>query len=209
MQMFCANHLRLSISSTDYEADPSIQHKDSCVVSPSESSASNDDVRANGVRSARISEQSSMLDGSSESVANRSVVESEDESAAALSTLVDPEHSMGVNVLASVPSELDDVDESQAKRPRMSDDEDSGDLHSDESPQKEEHNNTELAARFSGEEVIETRERPVPTHITDDCASECAASPVETHVQDTVGTKRSLLVDDEVAFSVRRRLNGS
>jgi len=123
-------------------------------------------------------------------------------------------------------------DELQAKRARVSDDEDSEELCLESSAKKVEpdldDDNVELAIQSSDEEQGALQENPfsstevhqlspIPADVTDECApiqaNETAeSSPLVSNnsavTEQCTGTKR-ILVDNEPIFRVRRRLSGS
>jgi len=208
--------VRLSIGSTDIEPDAAV----------------------NSVREARISAHSSLLDESRSSLANRSVVESEDEPSPSVevdvltSTNAEPHDGLsdGTSESACMSGSESQDDELQAKRARVSDDEDSEELCLESSAKKVEpdDDNVELAIQSSDEEQGALQENPfsstevhqlspIPADVTDECApiqaNETAeSSPLVSNnsavTEQCTGTKR-ILVDNEPIFRVRRRLSGS
>jgi len=208
--------VRLSISSTDVEQDsayPEIR---------SQSLASNEEAYSKKVR---ISANSSQLDGSSESLANRSVVESEDDSAMDPDTAVDPSPPTEVDVLTSTHAELHDVndgtdelvcmsgsesqaDEFQAKRARVSDDESSEEVCSESSAANVEHdfgdNNVELD-QSSDEENIAIEESTCSVlgeHATSQDRQTLENSPIskisEVAEECSTGTQQEDVAQDSV-----------
>jgi len=199
------------------------------------------DAAVNSVREARISAHSSLLDESRSSLANRSVVESEDEPSPSVevdvltSTNADPHDGLsdGTSESGCMSGSESQDDELQAKRARVSDDEDSEELCLESSAKKVEpdldDDNVELAIQSSDEEQGALQENPfsstevhhqlspIPADVTDECAPIQAHETAESFplvsnnsevTEQSTGTKR-ILVDNEPIFRVRRRLSGS
>lgn len=235
--------MRLSISSTDAEPEAALINGESCPEILSSSFASNEEAHT---KKFRISEHSSQLDGSSESLANHSVVESEDESAVDPDPSADPSPSMEDDALTSAPAELHEanagtdesacissseshVDEYQAKRARVSDDEDSAEENVEHVDQLDEDKIALQASALSSTEIHYPLS-PIPADVAEECATSQADEPQETspaskqsdvpevctaaqhedEAQNFVRTKRAFVDDnDEPIFRVRRRLSGS